>query len=81
MAETRLECSFEDGAADIPIHPRRGSFEGMPEKRTYDLHVFCSRSPRLVESVQNWSFSEEAKMVMIENILEVVDQAAIRIVF
>ena len=61
-ATTDIRCSEKDGIIDITIGQRQGTYEGMPDKRNYDIEVYCPR-PRSV-SADEWRYDEEKGAVM-----------------
>jgi len=48
LALTDLFCREEKSGVEIRIEPRRGRYEGMPETRSYSLHVHLASEPRRV---------------------------------
>lgn len=48
MATTAISCEASDGQITVNIGPRTGSYEGMPDKRKYELSLFVGRKPARV---------------------------------
>lgn len=65
-AETSIEMKSSGDSAEIAIHPRRGSYKGMPEKRVFELEIFSRNLPKAVSvdgEPARWSYDETAKLV------------------
>ncbi|MDF2651273.1 MAG: xylS, partial [Paenibacillus sp.] len=45
VTETKMYCTVIDGHVKIQIDARIGSFEGMPEKRSYELFIHVEAKP------------------------------------
>jgi alpha-glucosidase (family GH31 glycosyl hydrolase) len=48
VAETRCECRQTRQMVQVTLHPRRGDYDGMPARRTYQVHVHLAAPPRAV---------------------------------
>lgn len=62
VATTTITCAASDRGVQISIGPRAGSYDGMPESRTFAVHVHGKRSPAQVFAngealrADEWSF-------------------------
>ncbi len=65
-AETLIEMKSSGESAAITIHPRKGSYKGMPEKRIFDVEAFSEARPKSVSvdgKAVRWAYDEAAKLV------------------
>jgi len=65
-AETLLEQESSKGCVEVRVHPRKGSYEGMPERRSFEVGVLAERKPKSVSidgKESRWSYDESSKLV------------------
>ena len=48
VAETRFECRQTRRTVRVTLHPRTGSYDGMPARRRYQVHLHLAAAPTTV---------------------------------
>ncbi|MBM4047609.1 MAG: DUF5110 domain-containing protein, partial [Planctomycetes bacterium] len=67
VATTHIECRAERAAITLNISPRAGDYDGMPERRRFDVQVHRDAAPRSVtvngaeRDAQGWRYDGETK--------------------
>ncbi len=70
IAKTVLECSENEKEIVITVHPRSGSYNKMPAKRTHSFKVFYPGKLKLKNKQIPYHFDESNNMLTIEAIPE-----------
>ena len=69
-ALTEIISREKDGKVDITISPRKGSYNGMPENRSFDMKIY-TKKPRKITvngksfSASRWTYNVDKKFVSI----------------
>jgi len=71
VAATAINCSLGNGELELAIEARRGAYQGMPETRSFDVHLHVNSAPDQVavggESLKRgtagWHFDGDAGTV------------------
>ncbi len=68
VAATRFDCHSEGNQVELIIHPTRGTYSGMPERQTYEVHLASPAQPQLVTvnniGISDWSYSNHGMLVL-----------------
>jgi alpha-glucosidase (family GH31 glycosyl hydrolase) len=63
IAATEFDCHAEGNQVELIIHPTRGAYTGMPEQRTFEVHLVLPVQPQQVMvnnvTISDWSYSEQ----------------------
>jgi hypothetical protein len=63
IAATEFDCHAEGNQVELIIHPTRGTYPGMPEQRTFEVHLVLPVQPQQVMvnnvTISDWSYSEQ----------------------
>ena len=65
-ATTLFELKSSAGSTTLTIHPRTGSYKGMPQTRRFDIELFVDSHPKSVSldgKAVRWSYDEASKLV------------------
>ncbi|MBM4082094.1 MAG: DUF5110 domain-containing protein, partial [Planctomycetes bacterium] len=71
VATTRIECRADGTAVTLTIGARSGAYDGMPERRRFDVQVHRDAAPRSVTmngtelDAQGWRYDEATKTVWV----------------
>jgi alpha-glucosidase len=61
VAATQFDCHAEGNQVELIIHPTRGTYTGMPEQRTFEVHLVLPVQPQQVMvnnvTISDWSYS------------------------
>jgi len=76
VAETKIHCQASKNEIKLVIEPRKGSYEGMPKTRSFDICLHCKKRPTklllnnnpLIEhdGSTGWHYDEENKTVKLK---------------
>ena len=62
VAVTRLRCLRDGGSVTVEIGPRKGEYEGMPERRSYAVRLHVPASPASVNGTEEedpaWEYAD-----------------------
>jgi alpha-glucosidase (family GH31 glycosyl hydrolase) len=79
VAMTEITCEADADGVTLTIPPRAGSYDGMPERRVWDIVMHLPASPESVEldgsAVDAWDYDREAGLVQV-SVTEGPNQAA-----
>jgi len=74
-AETRIDCQSDEDGIELSIAPRQGSYESMPESRSFNVRIHCEAAPESVlvndtplprdNPDKGWSYDETSKQVQL----------------
>jgi alpha-glucosidase (family GH31 glycosyl hydrolase) len=71
VAVTEITCQTTAETITLTIPARSGSYEGMPEKRSYNMHIHSDVAPKSIElnavplASSDWSYDEDAGEIRI----------------
>lgn len=64
VAITEITCSADEGGVTLTIQPRRGCYDGMPERRAWEVSMHLPAAPEGVEfngqQIDDWEYDAEA---------------------
>ncbi len=70
IARTRFECAENSQGFTITIHPRTGSYNKMPAKRTHTIRIFSNEKLCLKEPDIKCNYDSAGKILSIEELDE-----------
>ena len=67
ISSTLFECHQKGTGFTVTVHPAEGSYEGMPQTRSYGFELRCTAKPRKVSlngtPVKDWSWEDQTLKV------------------
>ncbi len=69
VAETRITCRATSDGVDLAIAPRAGAYDGMPERRTFDVWLYAAAAPAEVHvngAPADWSYDAKRGAVRLQ---------------
>lgn len=72
LASTKFECAVSGREVELTINPVEGSFENMPERRSYDLEFALDAKPAKVTvngaAVKDWTWQDGKLMLSLPDV-------------